>query len=57
MDLLLVIKNGHSADAVLIGNVVSYTQKDKNAYSITYKERGELFDINIKHVLKVREVV
>lgn len=58
MDLLFKIESGHSADAILIGNVVSYVPMDKNNkfYLVTYKDKGQLWDVCIDHVEKVEEV-
>ena len=56
--LLFKIESGHSADAVMIGNVVEYVPMDKSNkfYLVTYKDKGELLDICINHVTSVEEV-
>ena len=58
MDLLFKIESGHSADAILIGNVVSYVPMDKQCkhYLVTYRDKGELWDVCIDHVQSVEEV-
>lgn len=58
MDLLFKIEPGHSAEAVLIGNVVSYVPMDRQCkhYLVTYKDKGELWDVCIDHVQSVEEV-
>ena len=52
-------EQGHSADMILIDNVVSYLPVGKNSYVVTYKDpkhNNELFDIIIKHVIEIKEV-
>lgn len=58
MDLLFKIEPGHSAEAVLIGNVVSYVPMDRQCkhYLVTYKDKGELWDVCIDHVQSIEEV-
>ena len=59
MTLLFKIEKGHSADAVMIGGVVSYVPMDKSNkfYLVTYKDKGELYDVCIDHVISVEEVL
>lgn len=58
MYLLFKIEDGHSADAVLIGNVVDYKPMDKACknWIVTYIDKGELMDICVGHVTHVEEV-
>ena len=60
MLLLVKIKEGYSADCVLIDNVTQYKEIIKGVYKITYKDPQndyKLFDIYIKHVEEVKEVL
>lgn len=56
MNLFLRIAGGHSADGVLINDVVKYSRMFEGTYFITYKDKGELFDIIVKHVVEIKEV-
>lgn len=59
MTLLLKIERGYSADAIVIGNVVSYIYLGDSDYMITYEDPQrdyEMFDITIKHVTEIKEV-
>ena len=57
MDLLVKFQKGYSADAIIIGNVVEYHKQEADRYLITYKDKGELWDIILKHVEQIKEVV
>lgn len=58
MDLFFKIEQGHSAEGVIIGNVVKYVPMDKQCkhYLVTYKDKGELYDVCISHVESIEEV-
>ena len=60
MLLALQIARGHSADMVLIDNVVVYQKLDnEGTYAVTYEDpnaNNKLFDIYIKHVTEIKEV-
>ena len=59
MSLFLKIKNGYSANGVVINNVVSYKALGNENVLVTYKDPNhnyEMFDIVIKHVTQVKEV-
>lgn len=57
MDLVVKFEKGYSADAIIIGNVVEYYQQDDGNYLVVYKDKGELWDIVLKHVEEIKEVV
>lgn len=59
MSLFLKIKNGYSANGVVINNVVSYKELGNENVLVTYKDPNhnyEMFDIVIKHVEEIKEV-
>lgn len=60
MDLLVTIRDGYSAKAVMIGNVVEYHVENGmtgNIVPITYRDKnGQLMDVIIAHVEKVEEI-
>ena len=60
MLLVVKIENGHSADIVVVDNVTSYTPLGNGMLAVTYKDpkhNYELFDIIIKHVSEIKEVI
>ena len=56
MDLLIKIRDGHSLDAIAIGNVVEYCSTKRGEYIFVYKDSGMLWDITIKNVEYIEEV-
>ena len=56
MTLILKIKQGHSAEAIVISGVLAYQQTTADTYFITYRDKGELWDIVVKEVQEVKEV-
>lgn len=59
MAILAKFESGHSADAIIIDNVVSYICLGDGDYMVTYedpKQNYDLFDITLKHVTELKEV-
>lgn len=59
MLILAKFESGHSADAIIINNVVSYICLGDGDYMVTYeepKQNYDLFDITLKHVTELKEV-
>ena len=59
MLILAKFESGHSADAIIIDNVVSYICLGDGDYMVTYedqKQNYDLFDITLKHVTELKEV-
>ena len=59
MLILAKFESGHSADAIIIDNVVSYICLGDGDYMVTYEEpeqNYDLFDITLKHVTELKEV-
>lgn len=60
MDLLITIKDGYSAKAVMVGSVVDYKVEKGltgDIATITYRDKDKkLYDVIIAHIEKIEEI-